>query len=116
MDKTQLATEYAWRFANDYDAVWWVNAEQSDRIGEQYAAFAVAWGLVDPAAQVGPAVDTLRAYRRSRGYWLVLLDNAVSAREVRDWLLAGPGHVLVTSRDPHWPEIGTAVAVRGTTH
>ena len=103
--KTQLATEYAWRFANDYDAIWWVNAEQAERIGEQYAAFALAWGLVDPTAQVGPAVDTLRAYCRSRGKWLVVLDNAVSAREVRDWLLAGPGHVLITSRDPHWPEI-----------
>ena len=109
--KTQLTTEYAWRFANDYDAVWWVNAEQADRIGDQYAAFAVAWGLVDPATQVGPAVDTLRAYCRSRGKWLVVLDNAVSAREVRDWVLAGPGHVLVTSRDPQWPEMGVAVPV-----
>jgi hypothetical protein len=110
--KTQLATEYAWRFANDYEAVWWVNAEQADRIGEQYAAFAVTWGLVDPATQVGPAVDTLRTYCRSRTNWLVVLDNAVSASEVREWLLAGPGHVLVTSRNPHWPpEMGTAVSV-----
>jgi hypothetical protein len=42
--KTQLAAEYARRFASDYDAVWWVSAEQADRIGEQYTAFAVAWG------------------------------------------------------------------------
>jgi hypothetical protein len=55
--KTQLATEYAWRFAHDYDAVWWVNAEQTDRIGEQYATFAAAWRLVDPAT---------RSARRSR--------------------------------------------------
>jgi len=110
--KTQLVAEYAWRFANDYDAIWWVNAEQADRIGEQYAAFAVVWRLVEAAAQVGPAVDTLRAYCRSRGKWLVVLDNATSAREVHDWLLAGPGHVLVTSRDPHWPpEMGAAVSV-----
>jgi hypothetical protein len=110
--KTQLAGEYAWRFANDYDAVWWVNAEQTERISEQYAEFAVAWRLVDPATQVGPAVDTLRAYCRSRGKWLVILDNAVSASEVHDWLLAGPGHVLVTSRDPRWPpEMGATVSV-----
>ena len=109
--KTQLAAEYAWRFAGDYDAVWWVNAEQADRIGEQYAAFAAAWGLVDPATPVGPAVEALRGYCRSRGRWLVVLDNATTARDIAPWRLAGPGHVLVTSRDPHWPEIATAVAV-----
>jgi hypothetical protein len=47
--KSQLAVEYAWRFAHDYDAVWWVNAEQADLIAEQLAAFAAAWQLVDPA-------------------------------------------------------------------
>jgi predicted ATPase len=52
--KTQLAAEYAWRFAGDYDAVWWVNAEQADRIGEQYTEFAVAWRLVNQATPVGP--------------------------------------------------------------
>jgi TIR domain/Tetratricopeptide repeat len=109
--KSQLATEYAWRFANDYEAVWWINAEQAERIAEQYAAFAVAWGLVDPATQVQPAVDALRAQCRTRGRWLVVLDNATSARDVHHWLLAGQGHVLVTSRDPRWPEIATTVSV-----
>jgi hypothetical protein len=109
--KTQLAAEYAWRFAHDYEAVWWVNAEQAELIGEQLAAFAAAWRLVDHAAQLGPAVAALREHCRGRGGWLLVLDNATSARHVHDWLLAGPGHVLVTSRNPHWPEIGTTVAV-----
>jgi len=30
--KTQLAAEYARRFAGNYDAVWWVNAERADRV------------------------------------------------------------------------------------
>jgi len=109
--KTQLAAEYAWRFAGDYDAGWWVNAEQADRIGEQYAAFAAACGLVDPTTPVGPAVDALRAYCRGRGGWLVVLDNASTARDLHPWRLPGPGHVLVTSRDPYWPEIAATVEV-----
>src|SRR6185503_19556160 len=90
--KTQLAAEYAWRFAGDYDAVWWVNAEQADRIGEQYAAFVAACGLVDPATLVGPAVEALRGYCRSHDRWLVVLDNATSARDIAPWRLPGPGH------------------------
>ncbi len=109
--KTQLATEYAWQFANDYDAVWWVRAEQSELIGEQLAAFAVEWGLADPGEQVGPAVRALRRRCRGQGRWLLVLDNATSAHDVRDWVPAGPGHVLVTSRDPHWPEMATTVPV-----
>jgi len=70
--------------------VWWVNAEQADRIGEQYTAFAVAWKLVDPTTQVGPAVEALRGYCRGRGRWLVVLDNATTARDIASWRLEGP--------------------------
>ncbi|MGH3692626.1 MAG: TIR domain-containing protein [Pseudonocardiaceae bacterium] len=107
--KTQLAAEYVWRFANDYDAVWWVEAEQADLIGAQFARFAVEWGVAEPGTQLGPAVRALFARLRARGRWLVVLDNAVSPEAVRPWVPAGPGHVFVTSRDPHWPEIAARV-------
>lgn len=109
--KTQLATEYAWRFANEYDAVWWVEAEHADLIGERLARFAVEWGVAEPGTQLGPAVQALFARLRSRGGWLVVLDNAASQEAVRPWVPAGPGHVVVTSRDPHWSELAARVEV-----
>ena len=81
------------------------------RIAAQYAAFAAAWGHVDPDEPIEFGVDALRTCCRSRSRWLVVLHNATSAGDVEPWRLAGPGHVLITSRDPHWPEIATAVSV-----
>ncbi len=109
--KTQLATEYAWRFANDYDAVWWVEAEQADLIGEQLARFAVELGVAEPGTQLDPAVQALFTRLRVKGWWLVVLDNAASQDAVGPWVPAGPGHVIVTSRDPHWPEIAARLEV-----
>jgi tetratricopeptide (TPR) repeat protein len=109
--KTQLATEYVWRFANEYDAVWWVEAEQTDLIGEQLARFAVEWGLAELGTQIRPAVQALFARCRVQPRWLVVLDNAASQEAIRPWVPTGPGHVLVTSRNPHWSEIAARVEV-----
>ncbi|MBV8995924.1 MAG: TIR domain-containing protein, partial [Pseudonocardiales bacterium] len=109
--KTQLAAEYAWRFANEYDAVWWVDAEQADLIGEQLASFATSWGLVDPETQIGPAIKALFARCRARPRWLLVFDNAPSQEAIRPWVPVGPGHVVVTSRDSRWSEIAAQVEV-----
>jgi hypothetical protein len=48
--KTQLAAEYAWRFAGAYELGWWVDAEQAGLIGDQFAALGAALGCVGPGA------------------------------------------------------------------
>ena len=47
--KTQLAAEYAHRFAGTYDLAWWINAEQAGLIGDQFAAPGRRdWAAQDP--------------------------------------------------------------------
>ncbi|MDQ3761960.1 MAG: FxSxx-COOH system tetratricopeptide repeat protein [Actinomycetota bacterium] len=109
--KTQLAIEYAYRYAEAYDVVWWINAEETGLIGEQYAALAVELGLIPSHVDTASAVGALRAYLRGQGRWLLLFDNADSPADLRDWLPAGPGHTLITSRDPGWGELAARVEV-----
>jgi hypothetical protein len=42
--QTQLAIEYAYRFAGAYDLAWWVDSEQPALIGDQLAALGMALG------------------------------------------------------------------------
>jgi hypothetical protein len=82
--------------------VWWVNAETTSLVCDQYAALAGELDLVGPRADTASAVSALRGYLRGRVRWLLVLDNAESPREIREWPPAGPGHVLITSRNPGW--------------
>ncbi|HKR50481.1 MAG TPA: BTAD domain-containing putative transcriptional regulator, partial [Pseudonocardiaceae bacterium] len=109
--KTQLAIEYAYRYGSDYDVVWCVSAGEIGLIGEQYATLAAELDLRPPHADTAGAVGALRSYLRSHSRWLVVLDNAESPRELRNWLPAGPGHTLITSRHPRWDELAAGVEV-----
>ncbi|MCX5357193.1 FxSxx-COOH system tetratricopeptide repeat protein [Streptomyces sp. NBC_00124] len=100
--KTQLAIEYAHRFAGEYELAWWIPAEDPALIPDQLAALAARIGAAPAGTPDVQAVEELLAELRARSRWLLVFDNAEDPDALAAFLPGGRGHVLITSRNPHW--------------
>jgi hypothetical protein len=109
--KTQLAAEYAHRFADAYDLAWWIDAEQGKLIGDQIAALGLSLGCVQAGAGTEAMRGAVLAELRQRGRWLLVFDNAEDPADVAPWLPGSGGHVLITSRERGWAEVAALVEV-----
>jgi len=109
--KTQLAMEYAHRFAGAYELAWWINSEQAALIGDQFAALGADLGCVTADAGIEAVRAAVLAELRQKGQWLLIFDNAEAPGDLRGWLPGGGGHVLITSRERRWTAIAAPVEV-----
>ncbi|MFJ8208705.1 FxSxx-COOH system tetratricopeptide repeat protein [Streptomyces sp. NPDC096033] len=103
--KTQVATEYAYRFASEYDVVWWVPAEDRPTLRERLADLAPELGLPRGAGSYGEQIRAvLEALRRGSPYhrWLVVFDGCDNPDDLTDLLPSGAGDVIITSRNREW--------------
>ncbi|MET9916464.1 FxSxx-COOH system tetratricopeptide repeat protein [Streptomyces sp. NPDC006435] len=104
--KTQLAAEYVYRFGSEYDVVWWVPADRRSLYRQKLAELAPVLGL-STGDEYGERLRAVRdALRRGEphSHWLLVLDGADEPEHIWDLVPTGPGHVLITSRDPGWSE------------
>ena len=113
--KTQLAVEYAYRQATDYELVWWVPAEQPALVVTALAELAAQIGVAIPGEAGESAQAAVQVLRRRDRFvrWLIIVDNAGAPSDLSGLLMAagGPGHVLITSRDPAWTQSALSVEV-----
>ncbi|KAI8632560.1 P-loop containing nucleoside triphosphate hydrolase protein [Xylariaceae sp. FL1651] len=120
MGKTQLALEYCFRRQDDFDAVFWLSADESVKMDESFAEIAyelnlltqqesknrvvsrnavLGWLSRPRKTQVG--ADLGEAAQESLARWLMILDNLDNPSQSRDYTpLHGNGAILITSRDP----------------
>ncbi|WP_405730183.1 FxSxx-COOH system tetratricopeptide repeat protein [Streptomyces sp. NBC_00028] len=112
--KTQLATEYAHRYRGNYDVVWWIEAEFGDLALRQYSELAPHLGVEERDSITATAEGVRDALRRGTQYdrWLLVFDNATTPESIERLLVNSPtGHVLITTRNEGWSQVGERVEV-----
>jgi tetratricopeptide (TPR) repeat protein len=111
--KTQLSIEYSYRYAADYDIVWWIRAEEPTTLADDYARLAWKLGLQEKdAADQTIIIEAVRGQLSRSTNWLLIFDNARDRTDVINYLpQGGAGHVIITSRDPNWRGVAAPVSL-----
>ncbi|GAA1351029.1 FxSxx-COOH system tetratricopeptide repeat protein [Saccharothrix algeriensis] len=107
--KSELALEYAYRFSADYDAVWWLSAQ--DRQSVQVGLAELAARLRLPGSTDYGSLSVLDRLATDPAYarFLLVYDNADDLDSIADLLPPGStGHVLITSSAAAAPAVELA--------
>lgn len=109
--KSQLAVEFAYRFAERYDLVWWVPAEQQTLVLQSLAELGRVLRI--PATQefTQAASLVLDALATTELRWLLIFDNANDPDELGHLIPTSGGHVILTSRNTAWTDVWDPIKV-----
>lgn len=109
--KTQLAVEFAYRYQDRYDVVWWVPAEQQSLVLQSLSLLGKRLGVPETADLRQGASLVLETLAGSSLRWLLIYDNANEPEEIAKLMPTRGGHVILTSRDQTWSEVWDPIQV-----
>lgn len=98
--KTQIAVEYAYRYRDHYQAIFWINASTRDAMSADFVVIASLLGLPEQQHQEQDiVVRTVKRWLTNHNNWLLILDNVDNLAMVVDSLpMHITGDVLLTTR------------------
>lgn len=98
--KTQTAVEYAYRYRDAYQAVFWVRAASRETLIADFVSLARLLALPGQDSQDQMLiVATVKHWLERQKGWLLILDNADDLQLAKSFLpTEGTGHILLTTR------------------
>lgn len=109
--KTQVAVEYAYRYASNYQAVLWVRADSPEVLQSSFVELAEVLNLPEKSEASQPSiVKAVKRWLQHNARWLLIVDNLEDINLLRD-LVPSPhaGHILVTTRSHRTGQIAHRV-------
>lgn len=98
--KTQTAIEYAYRYRDEYQTIFWVRADTRELLIADFASLAGLLGLPEKNDQdQGHAVVAVKRWLSKQSRWLLVLDNVEDLETASDFIPETiNGHLLLTTR------------------
>ena len=111
--KTQTAAEYAFRYGDEYDHVFWMWAATQDTLDADFVKLAQLLDLPEKGEQDQTLiVAAVKRWLSANENWLLILDNADNLPMAREFLPSShKGYVLFTTRDQAAGMIAASVEV-----
>ncbi|MCB0258175.1 MAG: tetratricopeptide repeat protein, partial [Calditrichaeota bacterium] len=109
--KTELAIEYAYRHASEYERIWWLRSEGMVTLSLDFANLAHELNLPekdDPDIEI--VNQAVIRWLGNNRHWLLIFDNAQELEHVRKYLpKAAKGHIIITSRNFDWGAVADLI-------
>jgi len=101
--KTSIALQYAYTHLNEYEVVWWIDAENSDSVLFSYKKFLLEQKIISESDEAEVIIRAMELWFMRNKEWLFIYDNADAVDINGGWLekylpKKRNGHVLITTR------------------
>ncbi|NBC32727.1 MAG: tetratricopeptide repeat protein [Alphaproteobacteria bacterium] len=104
--KTQTALAYAYRHLAAYRLIWWLRADDSATLADDFGALAAPLGLDPDVVDQQKLNESIRRTLQVTDGWLLIFDNVEDPALPRRFLPgSGGGRALITSRRSDWRNV-----------
>ena len=102
--KTSVAVEFAYRQLAGVGVCWQFSAEDPAVLAAEFGVLAAELAVREVVDPRDPVASVQAVLARQAAGWLVVFDNATDLATVQRFIPpAGPGRVVITSQNQHWP-------------